>query len=170
MSGRMTLARRLLLINTTLIGLLILVSLTVWFMMDKVMAAADRISKTNVPQLELIAELELNVTRASLQVRHAILARNPQELQATLDDVTAKKKLLMEKLEAFGSGMIDEDGRKAFAPLPGLMDEFWKQGSAKRGADPGRQKGRSLCVPGGQDDSRTQCAAGAAGAGETATR
>ena len=130
MSGRMTLARRLLLINTTLIGLLILVSLTVWFMMDKVMAAADRISKTNVPQLELIAELELNVTRASLQVRHAILARNPQELQATLDDVTAKKKLLMEKLEAFGSGMIDEDGRKAFAPLPGLMDEFWKQGSA----------------------------------------
>ena len=130
MSGRMTLARRLLLINTTLIGLLILVSLTVWFMMDKVMAAADRISKTNVPQLELIAELELNVTRASLQVRHAILARNPQELQATLDDVTAKKKLLMEKLEAFGSGMIDEDGRKAFAPLPALMDEFWRHGEA----------------------------------------
>jgi methyl-accepting chemotaxis protein len=130
MSGRMTLARRLLLINTTLIGLLIIVSLTVWFMMDKVMAAADRISKTNVPQLELIAELELNVTRTSLQVRHAILSRNPQELQATLDDVAAKKKLLMEKLDAFGSGMIDDDGRKAFAPLPGLMDEFWKQGSA----------------------------------------
>ena len=67
----------------------------------------------------------------------------------------------------------DEDGRKAFAPLPGLMDEFWKQGSANVAlihADPGRQKGRSLCVPGGQDDSRTQCAAGAAGAGETATR
>ncbi|MFW2354181.1 methyl-accepting chemotaxis protein [Hydrogenophaga sp.] len=130
MSNRMTLARRLLLINTTLIGLLIAVSLTVWFMMDKVMAAADRISKTNVPQLELIAELELNVTRTSLQVRHAILARNPQELQATLEDVGAKKKLLTEKLDAFGKGMIDEEGRKAFAPLPALMDDFWKQGSA----------------------------------------
>jgi methyl-accepting chemotaxis protein len=130
MSQRMTLARRLLLINSTLIGLLIIVSITVWFMMDKVMAAADRISKTNVPQLELIAELELNVTRTSLQVRHAILARNPQELQATLDDVGAKKKLLAEKLDAFGKGMIDDDGRKAFAPLPGLMDEFWKQGLA----------------------------------------
>ena len=130
MSGRTTLARRLLLINSTLIGMLIIVSLTVWFMMGKVMGAADRIGKTNVPQLELIAELELNVTRASLQVRHAILSRNPQELQATLDDVTAKKKLLDEKLAAFGKGMIDDDGRKAFAPLPGLMDEFWKQGSA----------------------------------------
>ena len=130
MSNRMTLARRLLLINTTLIGLLIAVSLTVWFMMDKVMGAADRISKTNVPQLELIAELELNVTRTSLQVRHAILARNPQELQATLEDVGAKKKLLTEKLDAFGKGMIDEEGRKAFAPLPALMDDFWKQGSA----------------------------------------
>ena len=130
MSNRMTLAKRLLLINTTLIGLLIIVALTVWFMMDKVIDSADRISKTNVPQLELIAELELNVTRTSLQLRHAILSRNPQELQTTLDDVTAKKKLLTEKLEAFGKGMIDEDGRKAFAPLPGLMDEFWKLGSA----------------------------------------
>ncbi len=130
MSTRMTLARRLFLINATLIGLLIVVSLTVWFMMDKVMGAADRISQTNVPQLELIAELELNVTRTSLQVRHAILSRNPQELQATLDDVTAKKQLLIEKLDAFGKGMIDEEGRQAFAPLPALMDEFWKQGLA----------------------------------------
>ena len=130
MSHRMTLARRLLLINSTVIALLIAVSLTVWFMMGKVIESSDRISKTNVPQLELIAELELNVTRTSLQLRHAILSRNPQELQATLDDVTSKKKLLTEKLEAFGKGMIDEDGRNAFAPLPGLMDEFWKQGTA----------------------------------------
>ncbi len=129
MSTPMTLARRLFLINSTLVGLLIIVSLTVWFMMAKVMDAADRINKTNVPQLELIAELELNVTRTSLQVRHAILARNPQELQATLDDVSAKKKLLTDKLEAFGKGMVDEEGHTAFAPLPALMDEFWKQGT-----------------------------------------
>jgi methyl-accepting chemotaxis protein len=130
MSNRMTLAKRLFLINATLIGLLVIVSLTVWFMMDKVMVAAGRISQTNVPQLELIAELELNVTRTSLQLRHAILSRNPQELQATLDDVSSKKTLLNEKLDAFGKGMIDDAGRTAFAPLPGLMEEFWKQGSA----------------------------------------
>ncbi len=126
---RMSLAQRLFSINATLIGLLIIVSITVWFMMGKVIDAAERISKTNVPQLELIAELELNVTRASLQVRHAILSRSPQELQATLDDVAAKKELLNEKLVAFGKGMIDEEGRQAFLALPALMDEFWKQGS-----------------------------------------
>jgi methyl-accepting chemotaxis protein len=129
MFSRMNLAKRLLLINLTLLTLLVGVSITVWFMMDKVMSAADRISQTNVPQLELIAELELNVTRTSLQLRHAILSRNPQELQTTLDDMNAMKKLLTERLDAFGKGMIDEDGRKAFAPLPGLMDEFWKQGA-----------------------------------------
>ena len=130
MSTRTSLSKRLFLINSTLIGLLIIVSLTVWFMMGKVIGAADRIGKTNVPQLQLIAELELNVTRTSLQVRHAILSRSPQELQATLDDIGAKKQLLNDKLDAFGKGMIDDDGRKAFAPLPALMDEFWKQGSA----------------------------------------
>jgi methyl-accepting chemotaxis protein len=130
MSTRTTLAQRLLLINTTLIGLLIVVALTVWFMLDRVRSSANEINQTNVPQLQLIAELELNVTRTSLQLRHAILSRNPQELQATLDDVTAKKQLLTEKLAAFGQGMDDANGRQAFAPLPGLMDEFWKQGTA----------------------------------------
>ena len=130
MSGRTTLARRLLLINSTLIGLLIIVSLAVWFMLDRVRSSADDINKTNVPQLELIAELELNVTRTSLQLRHAILSRNPQELQATLADVTSKKTLLTEKLDTFGKGMTDDAGRAVFAPLPALMDEFWKQGSA----------------------------------------
>ncbi len=130
MSTRTTLAQRLLLINTTLIGLLIVVSLTVWFMLARVTSSADEINKTNVPQLQLIAELELNVTRTSLQLRHAILSRNPQELQTTLDDVTTKKQLLTEKLAAFGQGMDDETGRRAFAPLPGLMEEFWKQGTA----------------------------------------
>jgi methyl-accepting chemotaxis protein len=129
MSTRTSLAKRLFLINSTLVGLLIIVSLTVWFMMGKVIDQADRIGKNNVPQLELIADLELNVTRTSLQLRHAILSRSPQELQATLDDIGAKKKLLTDKLDTFGKGMIDDDGRQAFAPLPALMDEFWKQGS-----------------------------------------
>ena len=130
MSTRTSLAQRLFLINSTLIGLLIILSLTVWFMLDRVRLSADEINNTNVPQLQRIAELELNVTRASLQLRHAILSRNPQEMQAALDDVSAKKALLTERLAEFGQGMTSEDGQRAFAPLPALMDEFWKQGSA----------------------------------------
>lgn len=45
---------------------------------------ADFTEKNRVPQLQAMSELELNVTQVSLQIRHAILARNPQELQSTL--------------------------------------------------------------------------------------
>ena len=84
MSQRLNLGQRLLLINATLVVLLLALAATVWIMMGRVVAAADRINETNVPQLQTIAELELNVTRTSLQVRHAILSRNAQELGATL--------------------------------------------------------------------------------------
>lgn len=84
MSQRFNLGQRLLLINSVLVVVLLSLACTVWIMMGQVTAAADRINHTNVPQLQHIAELELNVTRTSLQVRHAILSRNPQELDATL--------------------------------------------------------------------------------------
>ncbi len=130
MSQRFNLGQRLLLINTVLVVVLLSLAVTVWIMMGQVTAAADRINHTNVPQLQHIAELELNVTRTSLQVRHAILSRNPQELDATMADIGEKKRVLYERLKELGAGMIDDAGRKAYAPLPALMDEFWRQGEA----------------------------------------
>ena len=130
MSRRMNLGQRLLLINTVLLALLLAVAATVWLMMDKVVFAAHRINQANVPQLQTIAELELNVTRTSLQVRHAILARNAEELNATLADIGDKRQLLTRLLKDFDELIIDEAGRRAYAPLPGLMAEFWKHGEA----------------------------------------
>jgi methyl-accepting chemotaxis protein len=125
----MSLAKRLLLINSTLIALLLITTVTVWIKMDRLTFAAERINHVNVPQLEIIAELELNVTRTSLQLRHAILARNPQELAETLADVVQKKPLLQDRLEQFGKGMVDDEGRAAYKPLPALMDTFWQIGA-----------------------------------------
>lgn len=48
------------LINTALMTLLLFLAGTVWFMMGKVMVAANRINETNVLQLQSIAELDLN--------------------------------------------------------------------------------------------------------------
>ena len=125
---RWNLSKRLLVISMTLVALLIITMVKVWFMMDRLTFAADRINDVNVPQLEIIAELELNVTRVSLQLRHAILARNPQELATTLDDVGQKKTLLQDRLQQFGKGMVDEEGRAAYQPLPALMATFWQIG------------------------------------------
>ncbi|MGB4061433.1 MAG: methyl-accepting chemotaxis protein [Burkholderiaceae bacterium] len=127
---KITLAQRLLFISATLVGLLALAAITAGLMMSKLSDAADRINHVNVPQLQVIAELELNVTRVSLQLRHAILARNPAELEATLADVAEKKALLTNRLDQFGKGMADPDEQTAFKPLPALMTAFWKEGEA----------------------------------------
>ena len=127
-SSQLSLSQRLLLINGVLITLMVAMVITVWIMMQSVTSLATDVRQTNVPQVQTIAELELNVTRTSLQLRHAILARNPEELRIALADVADKQKFLYAKLDEFGRAMSDEPGKKAFAPLRGLMDEFWAQG------------------------------------------
>jgi len=124
----LTLAQRLLAINAFLLTVLMGTAVAVWTMMGGLSVAADRINSTNVPQLQRISDLELNVTRVSLQLRHAILARNATELEATLADIGSRRALLERELAAFGATMADDAGRQAYAPLPGLAQAFWKTG------------------------------------------
>lgn len=124
----LTLAQRLLAINAFLLTVLVGTAAAVWTMMGGLSVAADRINSTNVPQLQRISDLELNVTRVSLQLRHAILARDANERDATLADIGSKRALLERELAAFGASMEDDAGRQAYAPLPGLAQAFWKTG------------------------------------------
>ncbi|MEI7444487.1 MAG: methyl-accepting chemotaxis protein [Burkholderiales bacterium] len=125
MFSRLTLAQRLVAMSAVLLVAMVGVAVAVWLMMAQVNSHAESVRVTRVPQLQRIAELELNVTRASLQLRHAILARTDAEREAALADVAEKKRLLEERLEEFGQGMITAVGRAAFAPLPALMREFF---------------------------------------------
>ncbi len=126
--ARWTLAQRLVAINALIFLLLAAVAASIWVMMERLGSDAEIVRAYNVPQLQRIAELELNVTRVSLQLRHAILSRTPEELNATLADIAEKRRLLQKTLKDFGDNMISDDGRQAFAPLPALMDEFWAVG------------------------------------------
>ena len=128
MFGNLTLAQRLLAINGFLMAALVATAIAVWTMMGGLSVSADRINTVNVPQLQRIAELELNVTRVSLQLRHAILARDAAERAAALADIGTRRQLLDRELAAFGAAMQDEAGRQAFAPLPGLAKAFWQTG------------------------------------------
>ncbi|MDP2075689.1 methyl-accepting chemotaxis protein [Hydrogenophaga sp.] len=83
-----------------------------------------------VPQLEASGELELNVTRVSLQVRHAILARNEQELNAALQYIGDKQKHMNEVLASYEKRLFSPQGKEHFKTLPPLLDEFWKVGGA----------------------------------------
>ncbi len=80
----MTIIKRLMLI----IGILaaVMAGMAVWnyVQLNQVVVLADKAESVRVPQLHDIAEVELNVTRVSLQLRHAMLARTPPERQASI--------------------------------------------------------------------------------------
>ncbi|WP_128000885.1 methyl-accepting chemotaxis protein [Piscinibacter defluvii] len=90
---------------------------------------AHHTEEQRVPQLQRVAQLELNVTRTSLQLRHAILSRTPQELEATLADVGEKRKLIAELMASFEKALETPEGKSRFAKLPPLFDKFWAVGT-----------------------------------------
>lgn len=122
--SRFTLALRLFTMSAILVAAMVYVAVMVSQLMAQVTHHTESVNSTSVPQLQRIAELELNVTRASLQVRHAILARTPDEMNVALADIGAKRKLLEEKLEEFGGAMVTQAEREAFAPMPALLRKF----------------------------------------------
>ncbi|MFN9012889.1 MAG: methyl-accepting chemotaxis protein [Pseudomonadota bacterium] len=126
--SRYTLAQKLYGACTVLVIALAGLAVTVWVLMSHQATLTTSVENNQVPQLQRIAEIELNVTRASLQLRHAILARTPDEQSAALSDVLAKKQLVEARLEEFGKAQFTPEGKAAFTPMPALMREFWEIG------------------------------------------
>ena len=122
--SRYTLKQLMVLFSAVLIGAMLLLVVVVSIKLSAVNKAAEFVRTTRAPQLLRVGELELNVTRASLQLRHAILARTPAERDAALADVAEKAKFLEAKLDEFGRAMSTPAGREAFKPLPALMTPF----------------------------------------------
>ena len=89
---------------------------------------AQHTKDSRVQQLRLAAAVELNITRTSLQLRHAMLARTPAEQQEALADVTAKRALITELLHDYERRLFTEKGRAGFKAIPQLNDAFWVVG------------------------------------------
>jgi methyl-accepting chemotaxis protein len=125
-SRGLSLAQRLYLSSSLLVAMLLGLALLVWVLLNHQAAEAQAVQDKRVPQLARISALELNVTRASLQLRHAMLARDPQQQAQALADIGARQALIERTLAEFGAAMDDTAGRDAFAPLPGLVATFWR--------------------------------------------
>ena len=132
-SARFGLASRMYMLCGVLIATMAALAISIWYFTSQIGDHAEDIKASRVPQLTRIAEIELNVTRASLQLRHAMLSRTPQEQRSALADVAEKKALLEVRLEEFGKAMNTDAGRQAFAPMPALAQEFWASGSQSIG-------------------------------------
>ncbi len=104
------------------LGCLALVS---WQQLGHVHTLAGETGSTRVPQLQRIASTELSVTRISLQIRHAILVRTPEDLRITLADIAAKRKIIEDNDAQFLKDLKIPSARKAFEEFAKLESEFW---------------------------------------------
>ena len=107
------------------VGLLALASYAFW-QLEKVKDTARQTERVRVQQLAQAAATELNITRISLQLRHAILSRDAPELAAALSDIGDKRKLVEQAVKDYEALLYTPMGRSLFARLPVVLESFWQ--------------------------------------------
>ena len=127
--SRMGIAQRLYLFSFVLIFLLVGAALAAWMQMQSVVNQAEAAGSRRVPQLMRLADLELSVTRVSLQIRHAMLVRTPEDLAVTFADIEGKRAHITATLSAFESDLeAGEDARRGLEEISRLTAAFWAVG------------------------------------------
>jgi methyl-accepting chemotaxis protein len=112
------------LLTLALLGVMVLATVR----LQQVVERADVTGHVRVPQLGRVAETQLNITRVSLQVRHAILARTPEERAAALADIGSRRKQIEATQAAFEQNLSTEKGRELNAKISPLLAAFWRVG------------------------------------------
>ncbi len=123
---RLSISQRLYAVAGLLIAALAAVATTAWLRLGQVDVMADATSVNRLPQLMRMSSIELNVTRASLQIRHAMLVKNAADLQATATDIAEKKRLVEAELLAFEKALVTQAGREAYEKIKPLAASFWQ--------------------------------------------
>ena len=114
-----------------LVGLALAATVTIsWTQLASVVSETDDAGNRVVPQLVRMAQTELNVTRVSLQLRHAMLVRTPQELQATLDDIGRRRTEIDADLKAFEQHVSSTKGKDLLKVVLQTHAAFWTAGEA----------------------------------------
>jgi len=121
----MSIARRLHAISFLLIAGLAGIVLLAWLYLGEVTRQTELVAGKEVPRQLQASAMELNVTRSSLQMRHAMLVRTPQELAATLADIADKKRLIDTDLASFVQAADTAAERTLNAELSKGLQAFW---------------------------------------------
>jgi methyl-accepting chemotaxis protein len=118
-------AKRLYLISFVLIVALGGVATTAWIKLTDANELAHDAGSVRAPQMDRIADIELSITRTSLQLRHAMLVKTPADLAATLADIGDKRKHIDELFANYGKAVTSDTGRETFKKLSAQAAEFW---------------------------------------------
>ena len=110
-------ARRLYLVSLLLVlSLFSLVSVS-WTQLSGVADLAQVVGDKRASQLQQIDNIELNVTRVALQLRHAMLVKTAADRAATLADIDARHRQIDTDLAEFQRGAFNSEGRDAFEKI-----------------------------------------------------
>ncbi|MFN4119553.1 methyl-accepting chemotaxis protein [Acidovorax sp.] len=118
--------RRLYLLSFALAGGLGLVAVFAWANLSDVIRQTHKVSAESLPHQLRLANMELNVTRSSLQLRHAMLARTPVDVAATLADIADKKKLIDADQAALEKAALTSAEKSDYAALVQALSTFWQ--------------------------------------------
>jgi methyl-accepting chemotaxis protein len=118
------LAQRLYAISAVLISAMLILACLLWINMRSTEQHAEEVQALRLPQLDRIARVEASILRTSAYLRHAMLARTPEERAAALKEVNTHVTETHDVLETYGKFVLSDAGRKSYAPLPGLLKDF----------------------------------------------
>jgi methyl-accepting chemotaxis protein len=90
---------------------------------QQLMATRDRF----LPQAERVADVKAGVLLASLEARHAMLARDEAGREAALARATQARESTDRALAALEAGLSTETGRQKFAELQRHKNRFWQE-------------------------------------------
>lgn len=111
-----------------LVGSLVALVIYAVVQLNAVIAEMEDSINRLAPQVTAVNDMELNVTRMSLQLRHAMLVRTPADLDTALKDVLAKKALLDEDLARYAANVRSDRGRELAGELKSGITAFEKAG------------------------------------------
>jgi methyl-accepting chemotaxis protein len=110
---------------TALVALLLAASgLTAVINLHQASEQTERVADNRLPQMLLVDEAELNITRASLQLRHAMLSRDPAELAAALDLLSRRAAEFDQSMKSYGAGLESEESKTDFDKAQPLAQRF----------------------------------------------
>lgn len=115
---------RLMWMTALLSAAMIAVAVSSWTRLHEVQTDARRAGTMRVAQLQRMADLELSVTRVSLQLRHGILSRTPDELAQTLADIQAKRALMDKILKDYEAALQADGDKQRFQGIPPKVAKF----------------------------------------------
>jgi methyl-accepting chemotaxis protein len=97
-----------------------------FFRLNDVSHRASKTEQVRVAQLAAMAHLELDLTRASLQLRHAMLARNPVERDEALSQIGRLRESIDKTVKSYEASLYTDKGRTQFSALPPRLAAFWQ--------------------------------------------